>query len=222
MLDHAKNTQTPLTALVFDYSQHSTKLSVIADLVGQSGWLRLDLLSVSALETVETLIFTACTDSGDWLDQDACQKLMSLSAQQTTTRSLSVPMPLAANSERAIQASIAGFVEENNRLFQSERDKLERWAEDKLLAAEEALKDIKAKLAQLKRDSRKALTLDEQSALQQQISDAEKQQRRLRQEIFTVEDEIIEKRDNLIADLQAKLTQKTSTECLFVMRWSVI
>lgn len=222
VLDHAKNTQTPLTALVFDYSQHSTKLSVIADLVGQSGWLRLDLLSVSALETVETLIFTACTDSGDWLDQDACQKLMSLSAQQTTTRSLSVPMSLAANSERAIQASIAGFVEENNRLFQSERDKLERWAEDKLLAAEEALKDIKAKLAQLKRDSRKALTLDEQSALQQQISDAEKQQRRLRQEIFTVEDEIIEKRDNLIADLQAKLTQKTSTECLFVMRWSVI
>jgi hypothetical protein len=221
-IDTAKSSPTPVAELVFDYGHHPLKLSVVAELLGQSGWLRLDLLTVTAVETIETLIFTTCTDDGQWLDQDACEKLFSIATKSHNPIAKQAPISLSDNSHRAIQAKIAGFVEDNNRLFQTERDKLERWAEDKLLAAEEALKDTKAKLAQLKRDSRKAVTLEEQSALQKQISDTEKLQRRLRQEIFNVEDDIIEKRDAIIADLEAKLTQKTSTECLFVIRWSVI
>lgn len=38
--------------------------------------------------------------------------------------------------------------------------------DDKLLASEEALRDTKAKIAQVKRDARKAPTLEEQSDLQ--------------------------------------------------------
>lgn len=221
-VETAKQADTPLAELIFDYGNHPSKLSVISELVGQSGWLRLDLLTVTALETIETLIFTACTEHGKWLDQNTCEKLMSVAVTNSQSTQQIEPVNLSNNSQRAIQAKVAEFVEDNNRLFQSERDKLERWAEDKLLAAEEALKDTKAKLAQLKRDSRKAATLEEQSALQKQISDTEKLQRRLRQEIFNVEDEIIEKRDALIADLEAKLTQTTTTNCLFTIRWTVI
>jgi hypothetical protein len=44
-----------------------------------------------------------------------------------------------ASAARA-QATIAEVLEANQRLFNEERDKLERWADDKLLAAEEALR----------------------------------------------------------------------------------
>jgi hypothetical protein len=222
VVETAKQADTPIAELTFDYAHHPLKLSVIAELVGKAGWLRLDVLTVTALEPIETLIFTACTDAGQWLDQDACEKLMSVAVIGNKSCKQSEPITLRDNSQRAIQAKIAGFVEENNKLFQAERDKLERWAEDKILASEEALKDTKAKLAQLKRDSRKAVTLEEQSALQKQISETEKLQRRLRQEMFNVEDDIIEKRDAIIADLEAKLTQKTTTECLFAIRWQVV
>lgn len=222
VVETAKHADTPIAELTFDYAHHPLKLSVIADLVGQAGWLRLDLLTVTALEPIETLIFTACTDGGQWLDQDVCEKLMSVAVVGNKSSKQAEPILLEDNSQRAIQAKIAGFVEDNNKLFQAERDKLERWAEDKILASEEALKDTKAKLAQLKRDSRKALTLEAQSVLQKQISDTEKLQRRLRQEIFNVEDEIIEKRDGLIADLESRLKQTTTTECLFTIRWQVV
>jgi superfamily II DNA/RNA helicase len=222
VVETAKHADTPIAELTFDYTHHPLKLSVIAELVGKAGWLRLDLLTVTALEPIETLIFTACTDDGQWLDQDVCEKLMSVAVNGNKNCKQAEPISLQDNSQRAIQAKIAGFVEDNNKLFQAERDKLERWAEDKILASEEALKDTKAKLAQLKRDSRKALTLEEQSALQKQISDTEKLQRRLRQEIFNVEDEIIEKRDGLIADLETRLRQTTTTECLFAIRWQVV
>ena len=66
------------------------------------------------------------------------------------------------------------------------------------------LKNTKARIAQLKRDARKAGTLQEQDGIQRELSELERKQRRLRQEIFAVEDEIIEKRDALIASITAK------------------
>lgn len=47
---------------------------------GQSGWLRLDKLTVkSEAAATEMLVFTAFTDSGDTLDDDFCRHLLSLS-----------------------------------------------------------------------------------------------------------------------------------------------
>lgn len=65
---------------------------------------------------------------------------------------------MPANSQRLIQSTIAKALEDNERLFNEERDKLEKWADDKLLAAEEQLRNTKARIAQLKRDARKAAT----------------------------------------------------------------
>ncbi len=69
------------------------------------------------------------------------------------------------------------------------------------------------------RDGRKAATPQEQDVIQRELSELERKQRCLRQEIFTVEDEIIAKRDELIASLQQRLQEKTSIETLFSIRW---
>ncbi|HEM8292353.1 TPA: DEAD/DEAH box helicase [Providencia stuartii] len=221
-LDTAKASTTPVAELVFDYAGHETKLSVIADLVGKSGWLRLDKLTVSALDTVESLLFSAISDDGKSLDQESCEKLFSVQAQKTQcTANAEPPKLLANNQQRRIEARLAQFIEENQLLFNTEREKLEHWADDKLLASEEALKDTKAKIAQVKRDTRKAPTLEEQSELQNQLLNLERQQRRQRQQIFDVEDEIMAKRDELIEALQERLTQTTTTEHLFTIRWQV-
>lgn len=221
-LDTAKTSNTPEAELIFDYSSHETKLSVVADLVGKSGWLRLDKLTVSAFDTVESLLFSAITDDGKVLDQEACEKLFSVQAKKSSSTALAEPPSLLANNQqRRIDASLAQFIEENQRLFNVEREKLERWADDKMLASEEALKDTKARIAQIKRDARKAPTLEEQSELQNQLRDLERQQRRQRQQIFDVEDEIMAKRDELIEALQERLTQTTEAEHLFTIRWQV-
>jgi glycerol dehydrogenase-like iron-containing ADH family enzyme len=64
--------------------------------------------------------------------------------------------------------------------------------------------------------------LAEQHEIQQKIQKLEKQQRRQRQEIFQVEDSIIEKRDALIETLERRLTQKTESERLFTIEWTVV
>ena len=123
---------------------------------------------------------------------------------------------------RLAQARIAELLEANQRLFNEEREKLEKWADDKLLAAEEGLRDTKAHIAQLKRDARKAATLEAQSAVQNELRELERRQRRQRQDIFAVEDEITERRDALIEQLERRLQQHTESRTLFTLRFRVV
>ena len=221
-IEASLNAATPVATLKLDYVKHGARVSVIERLRGMSGWLTLARLEVAAFETTEALLFSGLTDDGQVLDQEACEKLMAIpAAGKPTPLSTIVPEALLANSQRAVAATIAQVLEANRRLFNEERDKLERWADDKLLAAEEALRNTKARIAQLKRDARKAATLQEQDGIQRELSELERKQRRLRQEIFAVEDEIIAKRDELIASLQQRLQEKTSNETLFSVRWQV-
>lgn len=217
------NASTPTATLKLDYGKHGTRISVVEKLRGKSGWLTLVRLEVTAFETTEALLFSGFTDGGELLDQEACEKLLTIpAAGKPLAVHHAAPSSLEANSQRRVQATIAEVLEANQRLFDEERDKLERWADDKLLAAEEALKNTKARIAQLKRDARKAATLQEQDGIQRELSELERKQRRLRQEIFAVEDEIIEKRDALIASLQQRLQEKTDTQTLFTLRWQVV
>lgn len=221
-IEASLNAATPVATLKLDYDKHGARVSVIERLRGMSGWLTLARLEVTAFETTEALLFSGLTDDGQVLDQETCERLMAIpAAGKPTPLSTTVPEALLANSQRAVAATIAQVLEANQRLFNEERDKLERWADDKLLAAEEALKNTKARIAQLKRDARKAVTLQEQDGIQRELSELERKQRRLRQEIFAVEDEIIAKRDELIASLQQRLQEKTSNETLFSIRWQV-
>ena len=221
-IETSLNAATPVATLKLDYDKHGARVSVIEKLRGKSGWLTLARLEVTAFETTEALLFSGLTDDGQVLDQETCEKLMAIpAAGKPTPLNTAVPEALLANSQRAVAATIAQVLEANQRLFNEERDKLERWADDKLLAAEEALKNTKARIAQLKRDARKAVTLQEQDGIQRELSELERKQRRLRQEIFAVEDEIIAKRDELIASLQQRLQEKTSNETLFSIRWQV-
>jgi ERCC4-related helicase len=222
-IDASLNAPTPLGTLKLDYGKHGTRISVVEKLRGKSGWLTLVRLEVTAFETTEALLFSGYTDDGELLDQEACEKLMTVpAAGKPVAASDDAPSSLEANSQRRVQATIAEVLEANQRLFNEEREKLERWADDKLMAAEEALKNTKARIAQLKRDARKATTLQEQDVIQRELSELERKQRRLRQDIFAVEDEIIEKRDALIASLQQRLQEKTDTQKLFTLRWQVV
>ena len=224
-LAQARNADTPVADIHFDLSHHPSRISVLDALRGKNGWLRLVRLQVQAFDTTERLLFIAATDDGNTLDQELCEKLLMVESPKTSApqKSVSASQPawLDANSQRRVEAEVATILDSNQKLFMDERDKLEKWAEDKLLAAEDALQDTKARIAQRKRDARKATSLDEQAEVQSELRELEQKQRKQRQEIFAVEDQITEQRDALIAALQARLAQTVHTEVLYSIRWSV-
>ena len=99
---------------------------------------------------------------------------------------------------------------------------MERWADDLIVAAEKSLRDTKEQIKQQQRQARLVPTLDEQKAIQQKIRQLEQQQHRQRRDLFDAEDDIMQKRNDLIEALEKRLTHRTTTEHLFTIRWSVV
>lgn len=117
------------------------------------------------------------------------------------------------------KATISRSLEQNSAHFHQAREKLEKWADDMVFSAEKALADTKEQMKALRRQARQAVT---QHTIQENLYKLERQQRRQRQEIFTVEDEIMEKRDSLIDQLERRLAQRTEAQTLFTIRWRVV
>ena len=113
-------------------------------------------------------------------------------------------------------------MERNNVHFNEAREQLYKWAEDMELAAQKDLLLTKEQIKGLNRDARKAVTLQEQEAIQLKIQELEKKKRRQRQRIFEAEDEIEQKRDLMIGDLERKIARKLTRQRLFSIRWKVI
>lgn len=224
VIEKAKALEPSVAELAFNVSKHPTKLTVVESLRGRRGYLTLTRLVVDSYDREEFLLFSGYEDDGAALDQEAMEKLFLCSG--TAVDEITLPAPtsrrLEAEARRHAEATVSRSLEMNSKHFHEAREKLEKWADDMVVSAEKALADTKEQIKALRRQARQAVTLEEQRQIQEKIQKLERQQRRQRQEIFQVEDEIMEKRDHLIDQLEKRLAQQTATETLFTIRWAVV
>ncbi len=227
VIQTAIDTDTPFAEITFDSSNHPVKISQVQALKGKSGWLALEQLVIEAADAEEHLLFSGFDDAGQGITQEEFENLF-LVAGSTQNARPGLPLPatvagkLDAATARHADGVAAQALERNSVHFNEAREQLYKWAEDMELAAQKELQQTKEQIKALNRDARKAVTLEEQDAIQRKIQDLEKKKRRQRQQIFDVEDEIEHKRDCLIAELEKKIAQKLSRQRLFTIRWSVI
>jgi hypothetical protein len=222
VLDTARRHDTPTTQITFELGSAAQRIVVLEQLPVRRGWMEINLLELESFQLEEHLVFSAQADDGTWLDSEACSRMLELDGHTTSVGDASTPTLPAnfdANIRRQIEAALAKALDENNEYFQREREKLDQWAEDQILAAEQELHDTKARLKDVKRRARAATTVDEQATLQQETSSLERQQRKQRQQIFDVEDEIEAKRDQLIEALSRRMNQRSHSAPLFRIRW---
>ena len=227
VLERGKTLATPPAEVVFDITDHPTRITDVERLRGHSGWLTLNRLVVESFETEEYLPFSGLLDrplldGTKTLDQETCEKLFRCDAHVGAAAEATPPRRLAEDAERHTAATLARAMEANSAFFNEERERLDRWADDMVAGAEKALADTKAQLRQLNRQARLATTTEEQHGLQRKVRALEREQRRQRQRIFDVEDEIRERRDELIDQLEQRMKQRTSEEELFTIRWRVV
>lgn len=223
VVGRAKAIETPAVEIRFDVTHHPTKLTVVEALRGRRGYLTLTRLTVDSYDREEYLLFSGFEDDGAALDQEAMEKifLCAGSVHGEIALAETIGQRLEAEAERHAKATVSRSLEQNSRHFHDAREKLEKWADDMVLAAEKALGDTKEQIKALRRQARQAVTLAEQHEIQEKIQKLERQQRRQRQEIFKAEDEIMDKRDQFIDSLERRLAQRTETETLFTIRWAV-
>ena len=224
VLDTGKEVPAPLAEVTFDVSSNATHIAVVEALCGKGGWLTLQHLTIDSFDREEYLLFSAVDDEGHTIEQETCEKLFNCRGRVGTVETIPTEMEarLKAEARRHADATISRSLESNSEHFNEERERLDKWADDMVIAAEKELADTKTQIKALNRQARQATTTDEQHEIQTRIQRLQKKQRRQRQNIFDVEDEIEQKRDTLIGGLEKRMTQKTSARPLFTIRWSVV
>ncbi|WP_457808343.1 SNF2-related protein [Kushneria sp. EE4] len=222
VLDSGRRRDTPVAMLRFRLSDHPLRVSVLDQLATRRGWLELNLLELDSFQHEEHLVFSGMAEDGTRLDQEACERLFNVAADVTQNDMLEPPEEFSALARRQLDATLSRVLEENHGYFQRERDKLEAWADDQVASSEAQLEDTRARIKDAKRLSRTTDSLEEQKAAQEALKQLERQQRRDRQAIFDVQDEIEEKRDALIDALERQMHRKSQTHRLFRIRWELV
>ena len=224
VLETGKNLPTHPAEVIFNISQHPARISVVEHLKGKSGYLILKHLWIKSFDHEDYLLFSGFTDDGESVDQETFEKLFNCDG---TVAGQSVKFghckeQLNRESDRHIKATISRSMELNNHHFNEVREQLEKWVEDMEIAAGKELEDTKNQIKALNRQARLAVTVQEQFNFQEKIRETEIKKRRLRQQIFDLEDEIAVKRDRLINELEKRMEQKTESNELFTIRWRIV
>lgn len=224
VLQEAIEAATPTALLTFDVSHHPVRLHVVEAMRGQSGWLTLQRLAVRSLEDEEHLLFSGFLDSGASLDPEIFDKLFQCDAEvePRAPEAATAEARLAAEAQVHRTATLHGIGERNLGAYKGAREQLDRWADDCMAGAEQRLVAVKEQIKALRRQQRLANTLDEQAGLAEQMRKLEASQRKQRQEIFAVEDDIARRRDQMDEQLKARLAQHSQYETLFTVRWVVV
>lgn len=212
--------------VVLDYSNSPKRVALIDKLKGQSGWLTVDKLTINSFEQEDFFLFSAITDEGELIYPDIAEQMLELSGYDNGEE-----LPVASESvlsqlQEVIYAQRTGIIsansERNNSFFDEEMTKLERWAEDMKNGLEKELRDIDAEIKLRKSESKKTSRLDEKVRLQRLIKDLEKRRSEKRLNLYNAQDEVDERKETLLSQVEAMLAQKIEQTKLITFHWRIV
>jgi len=223
ILNACKKLPTGSKELVFDYTSTPTKVFALEEYIGMSGWLKVVRLKIDSFENEDYLVVACVTDNGNTIKSDVAHRLFSL--QATIGQSIYTSMEVLDNLNEVLHDETQQIINENairNRdFFDFEMDKLDQWADDMKISLEKEIKDLDAEIKLKKSEAKKILQLEAKVKAQRLIKDMEKKRSEKRRHLFEAQDQIDERKEKLLTDIEQRLRQDIKTSELFTIKWTM-
>lgn len=216
------DTSKPKT-IVFDYASSPNKISILESRIGQQGSLTVSLMRYNcSYETEEHLVSVALDNDGKLLPDEFTKKLLMLSVSKVADSNEIAHQSLLENKmNNAVKQLSADIDFRSKKFIDDESIKITRWAEDQTFALEQELKDTKRRIKEKERAFNAETDITTRLELQKEIQSLQRLQRQKRQDLFTLEDEIDERRQMLIQQIETSLNQTVNQETLFSLNWII-
>ncbi|PIE24050.1 MAG: DEAD/DEAH box helicase [Planctomycetota bacterium] len=228
LIERAMARELPCRELLFDYAAYGAQIAILEQRLGQSGWLRVDRLRVDSVAEEEHLLVAALCDSPDTetadpdpLPGDWGERLLSVPAK--TCGEVNPPAAAKAALEQLLAQEQALRLDElaarNSQHFEEEAEKIDNWAEDLKLTLERDLKELDAEIRAARKESKAQVTLALKLQAQKQIKKLEQRRNQQRRQLFEAQDEIDERRGQLIEEIEKQLQTEATRDMMFTIRW---
>lgn len=224
VLDRGRNLTLPTAEVIFDYSGSGKNIAILESLRNQSGWLSCERMTLNALEIEDSMVLAGIADNGFVLDEAQCRRMFDLVA--TKGDPCSPPTPIATLLKEELERRLTTLLDElnarNSLLFETEINKLERWAEDRRTTLKNELEELDDALKEARKFARLAPTMPEKVAQQRAVRTLEGKRDEAWHAYDQASREIDKQKDTLLDDIGRRLKQKTEKELLFTLRWQLI
>jgi hypothetical protein len=225
-LDNTRSFGAP-AELVFEYnSQEKGQYSDLKNLIGESGELVVEKLTLeTAKQTLEHLLLAACTTKGETIHPDTADRLLELPVQNETCEVSKASHALTTILESQLKALAAEKIiaaeKDNERYYDEETEKLDRWAEDRRIALDIRIKQLDQEIKEARKASRQLPTLQEKMQAKKILKQRERERDQLMLDYHEEKKKIEAEEDRLLADIEAALEMKQGRERLFAIRWQL-
>ena len=221
ILSTYKDTQLPVQEVDFSYSGNEGKTALLEKIVGQSGWMRVQRVSIDSFEQEDQLLIACYTDSGEDVFPEIAERMLMLPAE--VTGSVEADQAVIQNTSMRIERMKADVLSEsanrNQTFFEDEMDKLDTWASDMKVSLEREITDLDAEIKLRKAEAKKMLQLKDKVAAQRNIKELEKKRADKRQNLYEAQDEVDARKEELLTKVEKMLEQKVEEKELFTLRW---
>jgi len=224
ILKACKQQETPVAEIIFDYTNTQTKITLLEQYIGKSGWLRVEHLTIQSFEDEDYVLLACINENGESIDKETAERLFSLVA--SVGSQVDIPQeikPLFKNVLSQQEQEIISVNAIRNRdLFDTEMDKLDQWADDMKISLEKEIKDLDAEIKLRKSEAKKMMNLEAKVKAQRVIKEMEKKRSEKRQTLFAAQDDIDGRKDDLLTDIESRLNQRIEQKELFTINWKIV
>lgn len=224
VLNICKQKDLAIKKVIFDYTNNKlVNVSILKDLVGQTGWLVLKKLTITALEDEDFLLFAGYTDSGATIDSEQCKKMFLFNAQDVIDTDKKPNLTLLSDlisKEKTKYEDV--ILEKNYKFYDDEIDKLDNWATDQKESLEICLNKLDEELKIKRKEAKRIIDIKEKIKAQKEIISLETKRKNMRNDLYKSQDEVEKQKQKLIEKIEARLQQTSTEEELFTIRWELI
>lgn len=223
IINEYRNKKLDCVEIVFDYTNSEQNIEKIKPYLGKSGEMILNNVNIETFEKENFLIFSGIDEDGNYLDDEICRKVFNINNTKIGhICNLVNNEKLKEIFDIQFSSIIDKLLEKNNNFFDSEIDKLEKWADDVKKSIELELKNLDMEIKFKKAEARRLLKLEDKLNMQKEIKELEKKRNNLRLNLFEEQDKVDERKEKLIENIENKMKQKIDVEELFKIKWKII
>ena len=215
LAQHVINTALSLTldddsVILFDEQALSMNASLPERMRDQHGYLLLSHLDVTSMENEQYDLFTAFTDDGIFLTQEECEKLFLNGGAERRGSAIpaEIQKKLSDNQLQHRKAKLKALDSRNLTFFKQEEERILKWEHDMLDELEAQIRALRKTIQQAERDARNATNIEDKLKSERKVDELKRKRRRLRIELDEREDEIGDKRKQMLLDYTDEMMKR--------------
>lgn len=223
IINEFKDKKLDNVEIIFDYTNSKQNIEKVKPYIGKTGEIILNNVNIETFEKENFLIFSGIDEDDNYIDDETCRKIFNINNTIIgNSCNIENEEKLKEIFDIQFNSVLDKLLEKNNSFFDSEIEKLEKWAEDVKKSIELELRNLDMDIKFKRAEARKLQKLEDKLKMQKEIKELEKKRNNLRLNLFEEQDKVDNNKEKFIEEIESKMKQKIEVQELFKIKWKVI